>query len=288
MIISKTRRLTTVVTVAITAATALLVAAAPASAVSGLTIVSAVTSSSSAAAKSISVACPAGKRVIGGGGIVDDADPDSKAFVTAMVPVSIASGDRFDVAAMQPDDGYTGGWWLRSFAVCAKPSRGLQIIAATNTASSTTSQQHTVACPQGKRLLGAGGRVNNPAGQVALRAVRTDLAVGAKATINGHEDADGYRGTWSLTSYAVCVNPVPGLSIVTGTSAWDATTQKHATATCAAGHSTHSALYAITGGTGDAAIRVLHPSANSVTAAARELAGNSLNWSVTAIAVCAS
>jgi hypothetical protein len=225
--------------------------------------------------------------VVGGGGIIDDADPDHKAFITAMVPVSNYIGDRFEVTAVQPDDGYSGGWWLRSFAVCARPIDGLQIVAATNTASSAESQQHTAACPVGKRLLGAGGRVNNPDRQVALRAVRTDQAVGAKATVNGHEDADGYRGTWSLTSYAICAQPVPGLSIVTGTSAWDATPSKSATATCAAGQRPHASLHAITGGTGDAALRIAYPRDNDVFAHARESAGNSQDWSVTAIAICA-
>ncbi len=179
--------------------------------------------------------------MIGGGGIVDSDGDGSDVWITSLRPLNYS----FQVTAVETDSGFAGTWWLRAFAICADPLPGLQIVSSTRPASSLSSQTHQAACPDGKRILGAGGRVNNTSGQVALRTVNTNVPAANKALVAGHEDGDGYTGTWSVTAYAICANPVAGFSIASGTSSWDATDAKLVTATCPTGQKVHGPLFAI-------------------------------------------
>jgi hypothetical protein len=258
--------------------------AVPAQAVPGLSVQTVVSAASSAGTQLISASCPAGKRVVGGGGIVDGAD--GNAAITSLRPLT----DRFEVVAVETDNGYAGSWWLRAFAICADPVPGLQIVASTSASSSLSSRSHGAACPAGTRVLGAGGRVNNAGGQVALQAVSTNVPMASQATVAGREDVDGYTGTWSLTSYAICANPVAGFSIATGFSAWDSSSAKLATATCPAGQKAHGPLYSIGAPKGDVVLETLMPggSMDSVTVVAREETGTTESWSVSALAICAT
>lgn len=276
------------VAAAVVAAGLLLAPAVPAQAVPGLSVHTAVTTASSPSVRSIAVSCPAGKRVIGGGSIVDGAD--GKAFITAQYPVSTASGDRFEVVAVEVDEGYAGNWWLRAFAICANPVPGLQIISTTRAASSLSSQTNNASCPSGTRLLGAGGRVNSPAGQVALQSMTTNIPVASLASVSAREDANGYTGSWGITTYAICANLVAGFSIASGTSASDSTDAKAATATCPSGRQAHGPLFAIGGGKGGLVLETLKPNVGggSVTVVAREETAIAEDWSVAAHAICAT
>jgi len=259
--------------------------AVPAQAVPGLSVHTVVTSNSSSAVKSVSASCPAGKRVIGGGGIVDSNGDGSEVWITSLRPLSYS----FQVTAVERDTGFAGNWWLRAFAICADPLPGLQIVSSTRPASSLSSQTHAAACPSGKRLIGAGGRVNDTSGQVALRTVNTNVPAANQALVAGHEDGDGYTGTWSVTAHAICADPVAGFSIASGTSAWDSTDAKLVTATCPSGQKVHGPLFAIDG-KGDLFLHTLFPAnaLDKVTVVAREESPVAENWSVTALALCAA
>lgn len=259
--------------------------AIPAQAVPGLSVHTVVTSNSSSAVKTVSASCPAGKRVIGGGGIVDSNGDGSEVWITSLRPLNYS----FQVTAVERDTGFAGYWWLRAFAICADPLPGLQIVSSTRPASSLSSQTHAAACPSGTRLLGAGGRVNDTSGQVALRTVNTNVPVADRALVAGHEDSDGYTGTWSVTAHAICANPVPGFSIASGTSSWDSTDVKSVTATCPSGQTVHGPLFAIDG-KGDLFLHTLYPKSplNNVTVVAREENPVAENWSVSALALCAA
>lgn len=287
MNITTPARLCAVVAVTVAAAGAWHVAgASPAAALMGLTVTSVVTEAGSTPTRSLSAACSAGKRVIGGGGIVDGAD--GKAWITTLQPVSTSGGDRFDVTAVETDDGFAGNWWLRAFVICADPVPGLQVVSAVRGSSSATFQQHSALCPNGKQLLGAGGRIHNPDGQVALQAVT--VGSGQAASVAGREDRDGSPSRWNLIAYAVCANPVAGYSLATGTSTSDSTDAKLATAACPAGRKAHASMFSVSTTSGDVVVESAHPGGDlgSVHAVAREQVATSANWSVTAVTVCAT
>ena len=144
---------------------------------------------------SLTVNCPAGKKLLGLAGGVELADGD-------LVP------DGFTPAAN------LGGMTLTAIAnseimeadgFCATPPPGLQLVSAT---SPTTSEENgtyaTAACPAGKHLTGVGARVNNGQNRVVLDDMRPNAPL-TNVTVSGFEDSLGYDGDWSVTAFGICV-----------------------------------------------------------------------------------
>jgi hypothetical protein len=195
-----------------------LVVAGPASAVTGIQkVVKSVTDSQSS--KSVTATCPVGKRVIGGGGWVYAAGADAtKVTLTQLQPIHPSDGspDKY-VATGAETEAVNTGWNLQAYALCADiyALYGHEIVAASTSASSASVQATAAVCPSGKRVLGVGGTINNPGNQVGLQVVRASDP-GDIARVQAHEDADGYSGSWSVTSYAICAVPPVGYETVYG------------------------------------------------------------------------
>ena len=83
--------------------------------VSGLEIVYENTLNNSDTQKSVMATCPAGKKVIAGGGYAWGAGifPDQVAIVA-----SFPTGERWRVVAHELD-AYVPAWYLRAYAICA-------------------------------------------------------------------------------------------------------------------------------------------------------------------------
>jgi len=81
---------------------------------SGLEIVSAVTATDSSTPKSITVTCPAGKRVVGGGARVTGASPGDTG-VTEAYPGNPTQW----ITVARELDPVTGSWTLTAYAFCA-------------------------------------------------------------------------------------------------------------------------------------------------------------------------
>jgi len=270
-----------------------LVAAAPASALPGLQVVSAISPFNSLASKSITATCPAGKKVVGGGGRVNGgvSGGNAKVGVTELRPFTGAS-DGFAVTGFESDNGFAGSWSVQAYAICANPVAGYQLVTNSNTPSSSSFQLTGVACPSGKRVIGAGARINNPAGQVSLQANNTDNPLSTQATAAGYEDIDGFAGNWGLTSYAICIpNPVAGFTIASAASANNSDISKIVNVTCPGGTKVHGISFSTGAGNGDPILEALVPS-NAVPSGAqvivREETGTAENWSVMVQAICAN
>ena len=187
------------------------VTAATTSAVTGVEVVrSRIPPGTSADGKVIFAYCPEGKRVIGGGGRVYDGN-SGKVMLTRLQPIHPAEGpDRFEVHAVEPDTGFSGLWTLQAFAICANATQlpGLEIVSSTTRpATSSTFKATALPCPGTKQVIGTGAGIENGGRQVGLQLSR---ASGPRdiARATAREDANGYSGSWALTSYAVCANPV--------------------------------------------------------------------------------
>jgi hypothetical protein len=102
-------------------------------------------------------------------------------------------------------------WWIRAFAICADPLPGLTIV-STTTAATSSNKSASAACPAGARVLGGGAAIAGGLGEVVLDALWPDTAA---VTAVGFEDVDGAAATWTLTTYAICAQPLPGLVLVT-------------------------------------------------------------------------
>ncbi|TMR06946.1 hypothetical protein ETD83_02740 [Actinomadura soli] len=269
------------------------VAVAPAaSAVGGLGRVVATGASDSLTQKSIAASCPVGKRVVGGGGEIIGGG--GQVVLTQLRPVQDGAGGRYVVAGREDETGFTGNWSLRAYAVCADPLPGLQIVAATSATSSDQTRNLFAFCPSGTNMLGLGVQVNNGSGQVHITAEANFFFDPPIANnVAAIEDSNGFAGNWSLTSYAVCAVPVPGLQIVYGSSA-ASSAGKSATVTCPPGTRVHGAGPGVSAATNAILSHlvvdrvVVDPALNQVTiGAVEDETGTAGDWTVGVAAVCA-
>ncbi len=187
---------------------ALQLGAAPSASASAEKI-TAVSATNSVSPKVVTAHCPEGESIIGGGGT---AAPSTFAglsalMLTGLVPFHNSDGDGFTAVAFERQPGLADNWSLYAYALCGTPVNPVEIVSATTDPSSARFTATAAACPSGKRVLSTGALVNFTNGAVGLQLNRSDgpLTI-SRAT--AREDAAGYDGYWSLTSYAVCVRPI--------------------------------------------------------------------------------
>ncbi len=266
-----------------------LVGAAPASALPGLQVVSVNTGFDSTARKTVTANCPVGKKVVGGGGRVNGSG--GKAGVTELSPVTGVT-DGFKATGYETDNGFGGNWSIQVYAICANPIAGLQVVSKTNTPSSSDFQLEAVSCPIGKRVIGTGARINNPAGQVALQAKGTNNPDATFGSVSAYEDIDGFSGNWGLTAFAICLpTPIAGFSIASASSAWNSEPRKIVNVTCPGGTKVHDIMFSTGAGNGDPvldALVVTNAVPTTAQAIVHEETGTTENWSVMVQAICAN
>jgi hypothetical protein len=271
---------------------AMVVAPAPASAaVPGLVYVTAATGFDSNVYKSVRVFCPAGTQVIGGGYeliggegsvVLDD-------FIPSATSVLVGAGEI--VGPGEPADGTTEFWQARATAVCANPLPGYSIVSGSSTFSAGASKSASAFCPSGVPI-GAGASLSNGFGQVSINALSIFSTSAAAAA---GQDEDGYSGSWSVTVYTICANPLPGLSNVFANSATNSDVTHGATAVCAAGKRPTGGGWQVSQSSGgarqafNAELFVNGDPAfpNFTVRAAEDANGFSGNWSASVQAICA-
>ena len=142
-------------------------AAAPA----GLELVTA-TSASSSVNKSVTATCPGGKRLLGSGAEIVGAF--TQVLLDGQFPNPGLTA--VTVNALEDETGTSGTWSLKAYAICANLITGLQRVAVTGATDSAAPKVATATCPGGKAVIGLGGSINSPNGQVVLDAVFADAA----------------------------------------------------------------------------------------------------------------
>ena len=265
------------------------------SGVSGVQVVqSQPSASSSQSPKKAIVYCPAGKQVIGGGGKISDFGATPwKPALTQLQPVRLYDGarDAYVVTAAETPPGTTTNWQVQAYAVCANPLPGLHIVSVSTTPSSSSVQATAASC-SGGWVIGTGGKISTASGNVVLQVARPDIR-GGIARVQAHEVATGYTGTWSVTSYAVCVPTQPaGYEVVFGESqARLSEAVKSAGASCSAGKRLLSLGAAITNtAPGNVSLYAIFPGGTGQQTVARAVENTltSQNWDfIVATAVCA-
>jgi hypothetical protein len=280
---------------------ALSLGAAPASAVPGLEMVpSPVSATNSLPSKTVVAYCPPGKRVIGGGGRVQEIGPITrKPALTQLRPLQQYNGprDAYMVTAAETTPGTTGDWWVQAYAMCANPLPGLHIVQATTSESSQPIQATAAVCPSGERVIGTGGRVSTSTGdsayvgEVVLQVARPS-GPGDIARVQAHEDANGFSLPWSVTAYAICAATPPGYKVEFGESLErDSESTKLAFANCTGGRRLHSSGAAITNvAPGNVSLQRIFPDLDGgeTQALAVENTPTIVDWDfIVATAICA-
>jgi hypothetical protein len=249
-------------------------------AVPGINLATA-TSPVNSANKSATATCPAGDQVLGvGGGITGGS---GQVIVDDWMQLNPTQAAVRGVEA----NPITANWTVGASAICADPLPGRTAVIATS-APSSVDKFVTATCPAGKRLVASGSDLLSGRGNVTIEQMVPDLTTNS-VTVLAHEHTPT-SDSWQARASAICADPLPGLVRVFNTSASTSTTSKIATATCPAGTVvTGTGAETLTSG-GEAAVESIQPNASltSVTARASEINATSLNWTVTAFAVCAN
>lgn len=187
-----------------------------AAAVTAVSIETAFSGSDSTAVKTVVASCPAGKRILGGGGEIGGASFAGTAHIvmTELRPITSGAGDAYQVSASEDQVGEPGNWTLAARAICANPVPGQRIVTFVRPTPPTSDafQLGGATCPSGTNLIGTGGRVEGGDGQVRLTTAARQFP--ASTLLTGSEDADGFDGTWFLIGYAVCVPATPDIQVV--------------------------------------------------------------------------
>jgi hypothetical protein len=261
-------------------------------AVAGLQLVSAESPINSTGAKSITVSCPAGKKVIGAGGQINIA-ASGAAALDEITPLPNLSG--VNVVGVETGAGTASNWSVKAYAICANSAAiaGLQLVSVESPINSTAAKSATVSCPAGKKVIGAGGQINTAAsGRVALDEI-TPLPNLSGVNVVGVETGGGTAGNWSVKAYAICGNSaLAGLQLIGAEGPINSTAAKSATVSCPAGKKVIGAGGQInTAASGQVVLDEITPLPNlsGVTAVGVETgAGTGGNWSVKAYVICAT
>jgi hypothetical protein len=264
-----------------------------AEAVPGLQRTTRTSVSDSSTSKTVAARCPAGKRVLGGGGTVTDGR--GQVVLERLEPVQTATDDRFVVGAREDGSGYSRNWRLTAYALCADPLPVYGILPSTSGSPSSNSPQNTISFCIGQPEVGFGGRINGGAGQVHLtNLVRDTNGTVDFTSIAAVEDANGFAGAWTVTAYAVCANTPGNLTTASATTP-PSSANKSATVSCPAGTRVHSAGGRLTVPAGSVStdrrlvidnVAIDTQLRSATVRAVEDETGTFAIWSVTALALC--
>src|SRR5947207_1959782 len=172
--------------------------------------------------KTVVANCPAGKKVLGGGGLLNAAQP----FVTLrhvmiieLRPFTSGGGDGYLVSATEDEVGTADNWAVAATAICGDPLPGWHIITTATQLTPDVFKPSGATCPAGQNAVGGGGRIEGGNGEVMLWTQVNQLhqvPIGMRVT--GRADEDGFSGSWGVVSYAVCVTASPDLLAIEATS----------------------------------------------------------------------
>ena len=103
---------------------------------------------------------------------------------------------------------------LGSASAAVTGHQALEAVSASNSSNKSV----IAGCPVGKQLVGAGATRASAAGpHVLVDGMRIGAGL-TTVTVNGVEDETGFPNDWTVTAYAICSTPLPGLQLVSKTS----------------------------------------------------------------------
>ena len=188
------------------------------------------------------------------------------------------------------------GFMVMSAGAASKSVPGRVRITATSGSNSNDYKYVTARCPEGKRLLGAGGKIAGGSGEVEMDDISLRKATsGPPAAVRVYAyETDPYASNWTVRAYAICAFPLVGQELKEVTSAVDSPEGRGVTASCSPGTRLFGSGGRVEGGQGEVLMNFLEVNGSpisaptSVTVIAHESETYPNNWSVTAQAICAS
>jgi hypothetical protein len=239
------------------------------------------TSPNDSLTKSVTATCPAGTQVTGVGG--DITAGGGQVFLEELLPFQTDAR----AAGAEDDNGFSGNWFVRSYAICATPLPGQEEVFAVS-AQDSSNKSVTATCPAGKRVVGAGGEIIGNA-RVVMDELEPNAGLTA-VTVHGSEDEDGTASEWLARARIVCANPPAGIELVTAAGEADSDPAS-VTATCPSGKNLLGTGAEIDGGGGQVVLDDVRPNAALTSATVTGLedeTGTTAQWFLRAHAICAS
>jgi hypothetical protein len=190
---------------------------------------------------------------------------------------------------VEDETGTLSNWVLRTYAICATPLPGLELVIATSP-SDSFNKSVTVACPAGKRVVGAAGGIVSGGGEVMLSAIAPNPAL-TSVTVTGEEDGNGTTASWNLAAHAICATPPPGLELVSVAGDPDSDPASGVTAPCPSGKNLLGTGAEIVDGGGFVLLDDLRPNAALTTVTVTGFEGedgHKGDWFLRGHAICAN
>ncbi|GIH02537.1 hypothetical protein Rhe02_06040 [Rhizocola hellebori] len=191
---------------AMTVAATILAGPAPSLADPGdVVVVADQSATTSVSQKSVTVTCPDGTHVYGGGGYIWNGARRVHIAATAPIDGGV-NWTQWAVggAEIRPND-YTSSWRVHGYAICGPWLPGLEYVSVESLVNSTTTRHAHLTCPGTKKLLSAGASILDQAAYVVLDdiAITSDLR---SVDVWAIERESGTAFSWSVVAYGVCVN----------------------------------------------------------------------------------
>jgi len=167
---------------------------------------------------------------------------------------------------------------------------GIEVVAIPSFLSSAD-KMATAECPDGKKVIDAGGSIVTGNGRVAIDDVIPDADLNF-VNVTGLETGQ-YGKDWQVVAYATCVDPLPGLEWIKAQTASNSSTPKRLTIACSPGKTVLGNGYAITGGDGQAYVYESVPNGRPGVAATQVnltgVEGDSYSgaWDLAGFLICA-
>jgi hypothetical protein len=184
-------------------------------------------------------------------------------------------------------------------ATPASAVEGVHRVDAPSVTNSSSPKTMTAYCPVNERVVGGGGWVSDTSPST-LKPTLTELRPNHIADVDGildsyvvtaAETAPQTSLNWSVTAYAMCAKPIPGISIKTAsTPLWSSSSVQATAAVCPAGQRVIGSGAKSSNSSGNVVLQVARPShpGDIARAQAHEGAyGYAGYWNVTAYAICA-
>lgn len=247
--------------------------------------------------KDVTATCPTGKNLVGTGFeitggqargevVLDDLRPNGSP-TTAPTAVSVRAHEADPISV---------NWGVQAHAICANSNATLRRFSATSILNGSEDfKTATATCPVGKKLVGTGAEITGGRGEVVLDDLRPNggPTLAPTAVTVGAYEAEPYMPDWTVTAYAICADPLPGLVQVTDSSDNSSTSPRAALMFCPTGKKLLGQGAEITGATGEVVFHALRSNGSPTVAPtfafveAYEEDPFTPTWTVTVYAICA-
>lgn len=237
--------------------------------------------------KSITVACPAGKRVVGTGANVNNGVPDANLY-------QVYPNAGLTEVTARASAGSDQSWSLTVYAVCTSTSLpGLERRTSISASNSSWERSAVATCSTGKTLLGTGALLS---GSNLNRVVIDDIQPlngSQRVRVWAVERAGGNPSNWSVTAVAICADISSNqVSRVSSTTPQDSSSSKVRSASCPGNTVLFGGGFALSNGLGRVVVDEFSPngSANQSPTVQRTVAfedgAYAGSWQLTTYALC--